>query len=1185
MRSLLFSLFATTPKHLNADLRCACGYICESSRDQRAHNRICNVRVRMSETKSVRKSSVSSEIEGCPVLVPRDCQSPPGEINLDKHHNADARDRHCFFAHGEGKKAPEQLSTQRRRLNYPATKAQWEELDADLRLALRSAMPRQAFMNMTAQTAITKLETFLWKFIDEKVPDQPLEQDRSAMSDSSMEETPKANTFKSRAVKRLEALLAKNRSLKKSHMRYVNDLKHQDLFVGRLAVQVSKAYRKLLRRGARLSRRLRFARQAAKQRWANKQFRRNPHGFAKKLFSPPASERTYPDEQKCNEYFPDLYMDPNRHHLFEPMERMVRPEAPRHNFHLGAPSLEDLKMVVHKKRNGSSPGRDGIGYIAYKRLPSALEYLHLVMLKAWKGDIPTSWAEAAVVLLHKDGDPAEPKNYRPIALTSCSGKIFFSIWARRLEIFMQKNDYFKRSKQKGFLKGISGCPEHIECLKAALKDAKTSGRQIVVTWIDLKNAFGSVSHNLIQFALHWYHVPKQLAQIINTYYDTLVAAIEAPTWTSKSFSYEIGVFQGCVISPILFNMSFNLLLDLLSPLTPSHGYALKSTKVMVHDLSYADDLTIVTSAPKFNQASLSVVDEFLRWSRTMAAKPAKCKSLAFKKWRPGDPFEPLVEKSFAPFDPNLTISDEPVGFIGYDHFKFLGWKVNHELSEKDQKEDIELTLRRLLETVDASFVHGFMKLWLYNHYIVLKLAWHLYVYDLNVSWVKLRLVPLANRYLKKWAGLYKRSIVSVLYRPKEQYGLGLQSLLVFYMKLQVNKAFLLKYSKDRVLNDIYSALLKRQSEMKRVWHAAPFLESIEQHVDFRTAFAGQTDRRGLGSVEKRYVKSPSISERKGLVQEHLLQLMHDTWTVQDADKVVQGAYLKFGKTIPFDLSWTHLIYSKNPRLIRFVLNASTNSVVTPYLRSLWDPSVPSQCPLCNHPSAGLTHILAECKTALKDERYTWRHDSVLYNIEFFLREHLRKHNESPAEKVETEKLISFVPARKNAKDSELPQEAIKASPPNSLAAARDWQMLVDYTKSPICFPVHICVTDQRPDIILWSDSARKVILIELTCPLEENISDAFYRKQSRYALLKDQIQTPDDLSDVSWECKVWPIEVGARGHVAQSASRALHSLGFSRTRANVVLRTLAQAAARASFAIWKHRHTREWEWFPLIKLM
>ena len=155
----------------------------------------------------------------------------------------------------------------------------------------------------------------------------------------------------------------------------------------------------------------------------------------------------------------------------------------------------------------------------------------------------------------------------------CSGKIFFSIWAARFTDYMLANGYFNRQKQKGFLRGISGCSEHASALREAMEDSRRSKRQLAMVWIDLKNAFGSVPHNLIQFALEWYHVPPVFEKIIRQYYDMLVATIEGRGWSSQTFPFELGVFQGCTISPLLFNLVFNLLLDLLTPLSANHGYS------------------------------------------------------------------------------------------------------------------------------------------------------------------------------------------------------------------------------------------------------------------------------------------------------------------------------------------------------------------------------------------------------------------------------------------------------------------------------------------------------------------------------------------------------------------------------------------------------------------------------------
>ena len=40
------------------------------------------------------------------------------------------------------------------------------------------------------------------------------------------------------------------------------------------------------------------------------------------------------------------------------------------------------------------------------------------------------WGSSSIVLIHKAGDPGDPVNFRPIALTSCVGKIFHQVLRR-----------------------------------------------------------------------------------------------------------------------------------------------------------------------------------------------------------------------------------------------------------------------------------------------------------------------------------------------------------------------------------------------------------------------------------------------------------------------------------------------------------------------------------------------------------------------------------------------------------------------------------------------------------------------------------------------------------------------------------------------------------------------------------
>ena len=222
---------------------------------------------------------------------------------------------------------------------------------------------------------------------------------------------------------------------------------------------------------------------------------------------------------------------------------------------------------VHKKPNGAAAGINALTYVVYKKCPSIMRVFHKIVKKIHKTqDIPEDWAQAFIVLLSKSDVLHKPSEFRPIAITNTVGKIFFSVISDRLQQFMLKNRYIRLLVQKGFLSGIPGCLEHAFTLYEALRDAKEHQKQIVVAWIDLANAYGSVRHNLIQFALNWYHVPELIQKLIFDYYEKLMAKVQTNEWSTGFFLFDIGLFQGCVLSTILFDVVFQLLLDLLKPL-------------------------------------------------------------------------------------------------------------------------------------------------------------------------------------------------------------------------------------------------------------------------------------------------------------------------------------------------------------------------------------------------------------------------------------------------------------------------------------------------------------------------------------------------------------------------------------------------------------------------------------------
>ena len=277
---------------------------------------------------------------------------------------------------------------------------------------------------------------------------------------------------------------------------------------------------------------------------------------------------------------------------------------------------------------------------------------------------------------------------------------------------MKIHDFFDGIEQKGFLPGVSGCLEHFTMCYGAMRDAKLAKRQICIAWVDLGNEFGSVHHNVIQFALRHYKIPFALQKIIFSYYSHRSAFILEPR--TEPFNYGIGVFQGCTLSPVLFNVTFQLLLDsLASPALSALSYPFKAVDISVSNTAFADDLELLSNSASGCQKLLDVVDQFLMWTDCMhAALPKKCQSTASMQ----------IDNRYVSFDPRLTISNTPITFLNSGEFKFLGRRLHGDCREVTQCEHLWSLPESLMATVDSSRLQGHQKLWLYHHLVVTKLS-------------------------------------------------------------------------------------------------------------------------------------------------------------------------------------------------------------------------------------------------------------------------------------------------------------------------------------------------------------------------------------------------------------------------------------------------------------------------------
>ncbi|MCP3677381.1 MAG: hypothetical protein GY721_07285 [Deltaproteobacteria bacterium] len=125
-------------------------------------------------------------------------------------------------------------------------------------------------------------------------------------------------------------------------------------------------------------------------------------------------------------------------------------------------------------------------------------------------------------------------------------------------------------------------------------------------------------------------------------------------------------------------------------------------------------------------------------------------------------------------------------------------------------------------------------------------------------------------------------------------------------------------------------------------------------------------------------------------------------------------------------------------------------------------------------------------------------------------------------------------------------------------------------------PTHVVAhTSERPDIFMWSDTLRRVVVPELTIPAEVNVHDAHARKRSRYRELSSEIQLTTNDEGVGWEVTILPVEVTVRGFIAHSVHTLLKILGlpFKKRLKN----NMSKMAVRGSYVIWQNRENYHWQ--------
>ena len=141
-------------------------------------------------------------------------------------------------------------------------------------------------------------------------------------------------------------------------------------------------------------------------------------------------------------------------------------------------------------------------------------------------------------------------------------------------------------------------------------------------------------------------------------------------------------------------------------------------------------------------------------------------------------------------------------------------------------------------------------------------------------------------------------------------------------------------------------------------------------------------------------------------------------------------------------------------------------------------------------------------------------------------------------------------------------------------------------RTSLPFPPEIAVvsgTGSRPDGVIWSQSSKTVIWIELTSPWEENMSKRHFEKKNKYNQLAIDLRNPHRVGG-AWSVYPFEVEIGARGVInPQPWTFMCSKLGISSAARERLKWAVQDAAQHTSHLIFLCRFHKKWEPRPLLR--
>ena len=195
----------------------------------------------------------------------------------------------------------------------------------------------------------------------------------------------------------------------------------------------------------------------------------------------------------------------------------------------------------------------------------------------------------------------------------------------RLRVFT-KNQNLLSASQLGFVAGNRTSDAHIIIHNLVKKICHRDNSKIYSCFVDFKKAFDSIPRDLLLKKLIKFGITGKFFNIIRHNYTSDEACIKLGNSRSTFFDLSLGVRQGCVLSPLLFNL---FLSDLAKKFEAMEG-KLEIKTTSINSLFWANDLVLFTKSKEDLDKLLKTLEEYCN-ENELSINTKKTKCMIFNK--------------------------------------------------------------------------------------------------------------------------------------------------------------------------------------------------------------------------------------------------------------------------------------------------------------------------------------------------------------------------------------------------------------------------------------------------------------------------------------------------------------------------------------------------------------------------